>query len=134
MGAVTINKYSALILLVLTVGLWTITGGCQKEDLDPDYPFKVVVKTLADSTRVPNVDVTVLAPIPENIVYFKGSTNENGEVSFEYDRNAILLIRASRGKRPDYSWIGCAEIRLKANETVSQTVYIRPYDPEVEGC
>lgn len=130
----TISKHSALLALALTFGLWMINGGCQKDDLNPNYPFKVVVKTLADSLRVPNVDVTVLAPIPENVVYFKKTTNIEGEVHFEYDRNAILLIRASRGKRPDYEWIGCSEIRLKANETVSQTVYIRPYDPEVEGC
>ncbi len=107
---------------------------CENEELNPEYPFTIVVRTLSDSTRMQNVFVEVSAPIPGNQVWINGNTNEVGEVDFEYDRAATLSIRASRGERPDYTWIGCTEIRLLPNERVTKTVYIEPYDTLLVGC
>lgn len=106
------------------------------ENTDPDYPFVVTIKTLKDSTRVANVYVEILAQLggSQNKLLLEGFTNERGEVTFKYDQEAVLLIRATRGTKPQYTWIGCDFIFLEPNTEVGRTVYIRPYSTEVEGC
>lgn len=111
-----------------------LVGACENDELNPEYPFTIVVKTIQDSLRVQNVFVEVNAPVPNNTVFINGSTDENGEVSFNYDQAATLNIRASRGERPDYTWIGCTEVRLIPNESIVKTVYIQPYDSLLIGC
>lgn len=133
MAAAMINKAPSLFLLVFISAL-LVLASCEREDLNPDYPFKVVVKTHADSIRVQNVSVEVLAPTNGNVVFLTGTTNEAGEVEFVYDKPAILLVRALRGERPDLEQIGCTEFRLAANEQVTKTVYIKPFDETVIGC
>lgn len=123
-------KKLVLGLFLTALGL----GACDKAALNPDYPFRIIVKTEADSTRVQNVLVEVAAPINGNQVWLSGSSDENGEVEFEYDKAATLNVRASRGKRPDYTWIGCTEVRLIPNQEVIKTVYIEPYDTLLIGC
>jgi len=107
---------------------------CENEELNPKYPFTIIVKTQSDSLRVQNVLVEVAAPVPGNQVWLKGATNTEGEIDFEYQQAATLGVRASRGERPDYTWIGCTEIRLIPNEHVVKTVYIQPYDSLLVGC
>lgn len=106
---------------------------CEKTDLNPDFPFTIVVKTLTDSTRAANAFVEVTTTIPGNEIKIIGSTDVNGEVSFEFDRDAVFLVRASRGKDP-ITWIGCNFVRLEPNKRVTQTVYMQPFDPKLEGC
>jgi hypothetical protein len=112
------------------VALWS----CENEELNPEYPFTIVVKTLADSTVAQNTFVEVAAPIAGNTVFIEGYTDEEGRVSFEYDQAATLSVRASRGERPDYTWIGCTEIRLIPNQHITKNVYIEPYDTLLIGC
>ncbi len=119
--------------LAFFLGIFLI-GACDEEALNPEYPFKIVVKTQEDSTRAQNTFVEVLAPINGNTVWLSGYTDEAGEVEFEYDNAATLSVRASRGKRPDYTWIGCTEIRLIPNEQIVKTVYIEPFDTLLVGC
>jgi len=128
-----INRFMKKIFFFL-LGLGLIVGACEFDDLDPDYPFTIVVKTLSDSTRVQNVLVEAAAPVPGNKVWLSGFTNVQGEVSFKYDLAATLSIRASRGERPDYTWIGCTEVRLLPNQQVVKTVYLEPYDSLLIGC
>lgn len=130
MDAGTINKILPVLLFIAAFGAWS----CEKDDPDPDYPFRIAVKTEADTVRVANVLVEVLAPIPDSDVYFRGFTNEEGEISFKYNSSALFLVRASRGERPDYTWIGCTEIRLRPNEEVEKVVYLEPFDPNLQGC
>jgi hypothetical protein len=121
----------------LFIALIAVLTACNvKENTQPDYPFKVTIKTLDDSTRVANVFVEILAQTGqgETKQLFKSWTNEKGESSFVYDKEAVLLIRATRGLKPNYTWIGCDFIFLQPNEEARRTVYIRPYDPEAEGC
>lgn len=106
---------------------------CKKEDLDPDYPFTIEVKTFNDSIPVTNVSVEVFTPVQKNVVEMLGYTNEEGKVSFSYDKEAVLLVRASRGSNP-YTYLGCTDIRLEPNKTVVKTVYLEKYDPNVPGC
>ncbi len=128
------NLFPKIVVFSLTVILFTASSSCRKADLDPDYKFTIIVKTLSDSTRVANVFVELIAPVPGSRVDLDGFTDENGEVDFEYDEEATLLIRATRGPQGAYLWIGCNNIRLLDDRRATQTVYIRPYDPEVEGC
>ncbi len=109
---------------------------CGKEDLNPDYPFTIVVKTLEDSTRVSNIQVGIYAPSDDGSFkkFFEGWTDERGEVSFEYDMNAVFTARATRGAEPTISHIGCADVRLEPNQQVFKNVYIRPYDNQAGGC
>ena len=123
-----------LVLSVLISGLFLALSSCEKEDLDPDYPFTVEVLTYQDSIRVPNAMVQVFPPVQGAEPYFEGSTNDEGRVSFEYDKEAIFLIRATRGPLNDPSYIGCTEVRLAPNETVVKTVYLRKVNPEIPGC
>ena len=116
--------------ILSAVLLWS----CENEELNPEYPFTIVVKTLADSTVAQNTFVEVAAPIAGNKVFIEGYTDEDGRISFEYDQTATLSVRASRGKRPDYTWIGCTEVRLIPNQHITKTVYIEPYDTLLVGC
>lgn len=116
--------------LLSAIVLWS----CENDELNPEYPFTVVVKTLEDSLVAQNTFVEVAAPIAGNVVWINGYTDEDGRISFEYDRAATLSIRASRGERPDYTWMGCTEIRLIPNEHITKTVYIEPYDSLLIGC
>lgn len=128
-----INKSSFFVSVGL-VFLFVFTFSCEKDDLNPEYPFTITVKTLADSTLAGNTLVVAYAPGDNNTTFLEGYTDEQGVVSFEYDKAAILEIRATRGESPDFTWIGCTDVRLEANTEVSKTVYIRPYNPSVIGC
>ncbi len=121
------------LLFSLFVGLLISCG--KKEDLNPDYPFTIVVKTFEDSTRIANIRVEILAPSNSGAFteFFEGWTNEKGEVRFEYDKNAVFTARATRGLTP-ITHIGCADVRLEPNKEVYKTVYIRPYDNQAGGC
>lgn len=121
-------------ILGLSILATFLLFSCENKELNPEYPFTIVVKTQDDSTRVQNVFVEVAAPISGNAVFIEGYSNTEGEVDFEYDKAATLSIRASRGARPEYTWIGCTEVRLLPNERVIKTVYIEPYDTLLIGC
>ncbi len=120
------------LLPILFAGL---LFSCETEDLTPDYPFTITVKTLQDSVRVPNTKVEVLAPSNSGAFheFFEGWTDQHGEVSFEYDKNAVFTVRATRGNTP-ITYIGCADVRLEPNKRVYKTVYIQPFDPDAKGC
>jgi len=128
------NYFGAIIALAF--GLLTYLGSvsCDPVDLNPDYPFTITVKNKADSLPLANVKVEVFAPVSDSELRFEGFTDQNGRIHFEHDNNAILVVRALRGKAPNYSWIGCGEIRLKANQIAKTTVFLRPYDGNVVGC
>ncbi|WP_417590612.1 hypothetical protein [Owenweeksia hongkongensis] len=117
-------------LIILSLAL---IFSCKKEDLDPEYPFTIVVKTYDDSISVANVNVEVFTPVQGNTVDMLGVTDQNGKVSFTYDQDAVLLVRATRGANP-FAYMGCADIRLEPNERVTKTVYLEVYDPNVPGC
>ncbi len=125
MAAVAINKSIPFGAHLLFLALVMILG-CEKEDLNPDYPFRVVVKTIGDSTRAANTFVEAFAPIPGAKPYFEGYTNDRGEIRFTYDKEAVLFVRASRGPKIDYQWLGCSEVFLEANEEITKIVYIEP--------
>ncbi|MDR9442190.1 MAG: hypothetical protein RI842_05690 [Schleiferiaceae bacterium] len=128
------NIYSASIALVFSLFLYLASVGCDPVDLNPDYPFTITVKNQADSIPLANVKVEVFAPVSDSELRFEGFTDQNGRVHFEHDNNAILVVRALRGKAPNYTWIGCGEIRLKANQIAKTTVYLQPYNGNVVGC
>jgi hypothetical protein len=123
-----------LFTALMGMGLFLALSSCEKEDLSPEYPFTIVVKTFDDSVRVSNAMVEILAPVQGSKVYFRGYTNENGGVSFKYNQEAIFLVRAIRGPMNDPTYIACAEVRLAPNETVVKTVYLQKVDPEIPGC
>ncbi len=120
-------------LVAFALGL-LLALSCQKEDLHPDYPFTIQVQTLDDSIPQQNVQVEVLASSNNGFkLFFKDYTDEQGQVSFEYDANANFTIRAIKGDDP-IRFIGCTEVKLQPNENVFKVVYLRPYDQEVQGC
>lgn len=124
----------ALLALIMGGVAYFGTVSCERADLNPDYPFEVTVKSRADSLPLANVKVEVFAPVSDSDIRFEGYTDIQGQVSFEYDKNAIFVVRALRGKAPNYTWIACGEIRLKANEVATTTVYLQRYNPNVVGC
>lgn len=124
-------KKAPKFILALMV-LLSITN-CEKDDLNPEYPFTIVVKTMKDSVRATNVFVEILTTLPDNKIDMIGATDQNGEVSFSYDRDAVLQIRATRGRNP-ITWIGCNFVRLEPNKRVFQTVYVKEFDPKLSGC
>lgn len=126
-------------LILFCAFLLSEAGSCKKIDQDPDYNFTIVVKTLSDSTRIQNALVEVYVPRTVSTLEKVGFTNIAGEASFEYEQDAVFQVRASRGKKVTgntitYTFIGCTYVRLEPNQEVFQTVYIEPYDPELEGC
>ena len=122
------------ISIILAFGLILSLGSCEKDDLNPEYPFIIQVKTFDDSVRVTNAFVEVFAPVRNSVPYFEGYTDENGKVNFKYDKDAIFMVRAFRGPIQDPSYIACSEVRLKANTTVTKIVYVKKVDPEIPGC
>ncbi len=121
-----------LLLPILMLSIAFLIS-CKKEDLNPKYPFTIIVKTYDDSVAVNNVAVEVFTPVQGNTVDKLGYTNQKGEVSFNYEYDAVLLVRATRGANP-YTYMGCADIRLEPNERVYKTVYLEAYDPNIPGC
>jgi len=128
-----LKDFMKKIFLALLIAPIVLLFSCEKEDLDPEYPFTIVVKTYDDSVAVNNVAVEVFTPVQGNTVEMLGYTNEAGKVSFKYDKDAVLLVRATRGANP-YTYMGCADVRLEPNEEVVQAVYLEVYDPNVPGC
>lgn len=126
--------FGATIALIFSALTYFSSVSCEPVDLDPDYPFTITVKNRADSIPLANVKVEVFAPVGDSELRFEGFTDQNGRIHFEHDNNAILVVRALRGEAPNYTWIGCGEIRLKANEIAKATVYLQPYDGNVVGC
>lgn len=120
--------FPILLLLVLV-------AGCEKQDLNPEYPFTIIVKTYEDSVRVNNIFVEVTTTLTDDNVKvdMEGITDINGEASFTYDQDAVLFVRATRGRDP-FTWIGCNFVRLEPNTRVRQTVYIRRWNPQLTGC
>jgi hypothetical protein len=111
---------------VLSLSLFS----CEKEAAK--YPFTVIVQT-EDGTRVQNAAVTATAPVANAIPNFTGATDENGMVSFEYDQEAVLQVQATKGENPP-SFIGCNFVKLEADNTVTITIVLLPYDPASSGC
>lgn len=133
MAVKTISKVSGYLMgLVLLSSLFSVS--CNKADLDPDFPFTVQVLSIEDSIPLPNVNVEIFAPNPESKVFFEGFTNQNGNISFEHNAKAILVARATRGEAPNFSWIGCNEVRLFPNRQVNVKVYLEPAEDQVIGC
>lgn len=124
------------LLLLASIALIGFNSCDRDKTLNPTYPFEITVKTLADSLRVSNVFIEVIAQTGQgrSTVLFEKYSNEQGEATFEYDQEAVFLIRTTRGKKPNYSFIGCDYIFLKPNEEAKRTIYIRPYDELAQGC
>lgn len=125
-------KKILVILSALLIAAF-FSFSCERDDPNPDYPFTIFVKTYNDSISVSNCRVRVFAPIPGNTVVFEGWTDEEGKVDFQYEKEAVFIVRATRGGDPP-SYIGCNTVRLQPNEEVVKFVYLKEYDPEVEGC
>ncbi len=120
------NLLRITFIATLALGLFS----CEKEE--SKYPFTVTVVS-EDGVPVTNVEVIATAPVADAIPYFKGNTNENGNVSFEYDKEAVLQIQATRGgSTPTFQ--GCNFVKLEADKNVSVKVVLLPYDPSSAGC
>lgn len=116
--------------LFYAISLLALTLGCSKDQ--PEYPFVIVVETEA-GVRLPNVFIEASADVPNALPDFSGITDEDGTISFKYQYEAVLKIRATRGTNPP-SWMGCNFIKLEANKTVTSKVILLPYDPTQPGC
>ncbi len=124
------------LLILASIAFFGFSSCDREERLNPTYPFEITVKTLADSLRVSNVFIEVIAQTGQgrSTIIFDKFSNEDGEATFEYDQEAVFLIRTTRGKKPNYSFIGCDYIFLKPNEEAKRTIYIRPYYDLAQGC
>lgn len=118
--------------LGLFLGLITIImlSSCKKDD--PIYEFTVRVIN-EDGIALPNVFIEASADVPDALPDFSGITDEDGEISFKYQYEAVLKIRATRGSNPP-SWMGCNFVKLEANNNVLVKVVLVPYDPSQPGC
>lgn len=118
------------LIFILFVGLITISfTSCEKSI--PTYPFTINVIS-EDGTPIQNVYVQAGAPIPEAIPDFKGETDVNGKISWEYQYEAVLQVVATRGTPAAY--IGCGYIKLEADKNVEITIVLQAYDPSQQGC
>lgn len=129
----TMDAKTFMKKLLLSIAAVIALFACKRENLDPDYPFTIIVETYNDSIPVNNVRVEVSTPVVDNVVEMVGYTDEKGRVSFEYDLEAVLLVRAIRGNNP-IRYMGCADIRLEPDKNVTKHVYLEEFDPSVPGC
>lgn len=107
-----------LFTLILFLSIFAAIS-CSHED--PEYPVKIYVKLDSSEAPVPDADVR----IPEvskgdSAVWIK--TNESGVASYTFKLPAILEIRAIS---PDGTMWGESTVRLKEDETVVKTIYIK---------
>lgn len=116
--------------ILYAILLATLFSNCSKDQ--PSYPFVIQVET-EDGIRLPNVFIEASADVPNALPDFSGITDENGTISFEYQYEAVLKIRATRGTNPP-TWMGCNFIKLEANKTVTSKVILIPFDPTQPGC
>lgn len=115
---------------LLAFSLILAGSACKKED--PRYSFTVRVIN-EDGVRLPNVFIEASADVPDALPDFSGITDEDGEISFEYQYEAVLKVRATRGSNPP-TWMGCNFVKLEADNNVIVTVILIPYDPSQPGC
>ncbi len=119
-----ILRFLSILLLVFAV------SSCKKEN--PTYSFTVRVIN-EEGVGLPNMFVEASADVPNSLADFTGKTDENGEITFTYQYEAVLKVRATRGSNPP-SWMGCNFVKLEANKEVPVTVVVQPYDPSQPGC
>lgn len=103
---------------------------CEKED--PRYNFTITVIN-EEGIPLPNVTVEASADVPNALPDFRARTNDDGQVEFEYEYEAVLKIRATRGSNPP-SWMGCNFVKLEADKNVQINVVLLPFDPGQPGC
>jgi hypothetical protein len=114
------------IILLLVLGLIS----CEKTD--PVYDFTITVIN-EEGIPLPNVMVEASADVPNALPDFKARTNDDGQVEFQYEYEAVLKIRATRGSSPP-SWMGCNFVKLEADRNVQINVVLLPFDPSQPGC
>jgi hypothetical protein len=102
------------------------------EKTDPRYDFTITVIN-EEGIPLPNVIVEASADVPNALPDFKARTDDNGQVQFEYQYEAVLKIRATRGSSPP-SWMGCNFVKLEADKNVQINVVLLPFDPSQPGC
>ncbi len=92
---------------------------CKHED--PTYPMKIYVKLENTEAPVPNSKI-VIPPVTkqEDTTYI--TTNESGVASYTFKLPAIIELHAFS---PDYTMAGEVMVRLKEDETVVKTIYIK---------
>jgi hypothetical protein len=117
-------------LLPLTLFCLFLFGSCKKSDSSYDFTVTVINE---EGRRLQNIVVEATADVPNALPDFKATTNEDGQVQFEYEFEAVLKIRATRGSNPP-TWMGCKFVKLEADRNVPVTVVLLPYDPSQPGC
>lgn len=117
-------------ILFLALAIALAFSGCRKES--PSYAFTVKVVT-EDGIALPNVAVEASADVPDALPDFSGLTDEDGMVRFQYEYEAVLKIRATRGTNPP-TWMGCNFVKLQPNDDVEVIVVLLPFDPTQPGC
>ncbi len=116
--------------LSLAIFLFSSILSCKKEN--PTYPFTIQVIN-EEGVPLPNIFVEATADVPNSIPDFSGITNDDGLVSFTYEYEAVLKIRATRSSNPP-TWMGCNFVKLEADNNVRVVVVVTKYDPSQPGC
>lgn len=99
-------------LLTLTLFAMLIFTSCSKDERD--YKLTIHV-TVEDNISVQNSLVRVYAPIANTLVDYWGTTDENGELTFEFENEVVVEIIASKS-----SFKNCGFIALDRGDNFIQ--------------
>ncbi len=114
----------AAFFLIIGLTFW----GCEKEKLGP-YSIQVSV-TNKFGIPIQNATLRMYAPIgSDGTVNFYGTTNEDGQFTFEYDYPAYLRIDAVKS-----SWKGCGFVELNQQNEVGTLIVMKPFNDLDNGC
>ncbi len=105
--------FAGVILTIISLS----TSSCYK---DPFYKALVIVEDTLGNP-IEEAEVRLYAPVNDNQVDTTQETNAQGIVEFEFELDAVLNIDAVKG-----TWTGSGFVQLKENETVEETIILRP--------
>ncbi len=123
------KRFLPVSLLFSAVFAVFFSASCVK-DKDKHKLTIVVVAENRDGDLVPaqNADLHVFAPVANSFIDYYASTNNDGEVSFEFENKVIVEIVSTKG-----SFRGCNFAEVNEGEN-TVTVELKPFGAKDNGC
>lgn len=113
---------------MVTLGLLLIMGlnGCQ--DRTPEFKVEFTVRSL-DNVPIQNAIIRIFAPVEGAFPDVYLTTGVDGKARYTFNLKAFYEVHVQKG-----SFRTCTYVELIENETVQQTIFLRPFGDPNAGC
>lgn len=111
--------------MLMLSGSLLFFSGCSKNNSKHNLTVVVVAD---NDVKVANALIRLYAPVDNSYIDYFAYTNESGETSFEFEKEVVLEIIASKG-----SFVGCNFAQVKQGDTKVE-VLIKDWGVDDNGC